>query len=465
MLMPITIFMTIFYHNSKLYHRVSSVLFSKSALILTTALLMVMVFIVSCEEKPTTIGLNLLPGQDFIKVKPDTSLHAEVFTLPADSIMTNSRTYSYIGNLTDPYFGDSKADFVAQLRLDTAWSGFKKWPGGQLPAIDSAKLYFTISGAKGKLDSTTIHKIKIYEITESLNSTSKYYSNRDPRAGKELGTISLPAFPKDSTKSIAVRLPDSIGEYLLRDTTMLYQDKDGNPFKSFFKGIYVTMVDSPDPILLTMSFSSPNFGITVYYHDTQWTSYYFSFAVKPTSVRYNRYYHNYATATSPYKLPLNRIKQGLKDSMVYLQSFYGVYPKINITGFSPIKKMLWDSVRNIPLGSINKARLTFSVFLDDNTYTDATVPTQILMKYIVSDTAQYLVPDYQVNPSFFDGKFNATSKTYSFNLASFLQEYLKGKIPQPVVYMYFPEGIYKNVILKANNSKSPVKFEFTYTKF
>jgi hypothetical protein len=87
------------------------------------------------------------------------------------------------------------------------------------------------------------------------------------------------------------------------------------------------------------------------------------------------------------------------------------------------------------------------------------------MKYTKSDTIKYLVPDYQVSPGFFDGTFNSTSKTYSFNLASFVQEYLEGRISDPVVEMYYPEGEYKNVILKANNSHSPVKFEFTYTQF
>jgi hypothetical protein len=88
-----------------------------------------------------------------------------------------------------------------------------------------------------------------------------------------------------------------------------------------------------------------------------------------------------------------------------------------------------------------------------------------MMKYSVSDTVQYIVPDYTVNASFFDGAFNSTSLTYSFNLAAFAQEYFKGKIPEPVVEMYFPEGEYQNVILRANNSHSPVKFQFTYTRF
>jgi hypothetical protein len=452
--------MTKFYHNFKQYYRLNSVFLHNSSLIFSTALLLVLLSVISCEEKPTIIGSGLLPGSDFVNIKSDTSLHAEAFTLLSDSIITNSRTYSYLGRLTDPYFGDSRTDFVGQLRL------LKRWSGTELPAIDSVKLYLAIAGAKGILDTVTVHQIKIFEITETLNSTDKYYSNRDPRAGTELATVSLPVISKDTSNFFTINLPLSFGVRLMDDTSKLSQDKDGNPFKSYFKGLYITMVDSPSPLLLAMSFStSPSVAVSVYYHDSNFVSSGFDFVINTNSVRYNRYVHDYLTATSPSRVLLQHINNKTKDSMIYLQAFNGVYPQIRFQGIGPIKNLLWDSVKNVARGSVNKARLTFSAFLDENTYTSTTLPPQILMKYIKSDTAQYIVPDYQVSPNFFDGIFNSTTRTYSFNLASFLQEYIKGKISDPVVDMYYPEGEYRNVILKANNSRSPVKIEFTYTKF
>jgi hypothetical protein len=458
MLMPITISMTRSYHKSKLFNRFNSVPLNFSRLIYSSALLIGLVFITSCEEKPTIIGSGLLPGSDFVSIKSDTSVHIEAYTLLPDSVVTNSRTYSYLGKLTDPYFGDNKSDFVGQLRL------LQRWPGGDLPIVDSAKIYITLSGAKGTLDSTTIHKINLYEINEILNATDKYYSNRDPNAGELLATLSLPPIPKDTLMSMELALPISFGEHLLRDTSKLSQDKDGNPFKSFFKGLYVTMDDSPNPFLAALTFSPSDFIISVYYHNTAGTNLYYDFTISGTSVRYNRYFHNYTTASSPLKVKFQNIINKTKDSLIYLQAFNGVFPQIKFPGIKAIRNMLWDSVRNIPKGSINKARLTFSVFMDESTFTSTTVPYQILMKYFKSDTAQYIVSDYQVNSAFFDGTFNSTSKTYSFNLASFMQEYLKGNIPDPVVYMYFPDGEFTNVILRANKNPVPVKFEFFYTR-
>jgi hypothetical protein len=457
-LMPIMISMTRFYRKSKLYYRSGSVSLNLTNLIVSFIFLAGMFSLTSCEEKPTFIGSGLLPGSDFINIVSDTSLHVSAYTLMPDSLESKSPAHSFLGRIRDPYFGETRSDFVGQLRL------LQKWPGGELPVIDSTTIHFTLSGAKGNLDSTIVHTINIYEINEILNSTGKYYSTRNPDAGQLLATLALPAITRDTLKTIDIKLPTSFGEYLLRDTSKLSQDSEGNPFKSFFKGLYITMEDSPDPFLTALTFNNSDFIISVYYHNTAGTSLSYDFTINSSSVRYNRYLHNYTTATSPLKVPLQNVLNKTKDTLIYLQAFNGVYPQIRFQGIKAIRNILWDSVKNVPKGSINKARFTFSVLLDESTFSTATAPSQILMKYILSDTTQFIVPDFQVSESFFDGKFNSTTKTYSFNLASFLQEYIKGHIPDPAVYMLFPEGEFQNVILRANSSPIPVKIEFVYTK-
>jgi hypothetical protein len=416
-----------------------------------------LVSVTSCEEKPTIIGSGLLPATDFVKIKSDTTIGVDAYTLDSAAIITNSRTYSYIGRLYDPYFGDTRSDFVSQLRL----SG--PWPGGGVPTVDSVFLHFSINGAKGTPDSTTIRVIKIYEIDEILNSTSYYYSNRDPKVKRLIGTFPLPVIAKDSIQSITIELPKPFGQDLLTDTLRLSQDSNGNPFKSSFKGLYITMVDSPSPLLVAMEFSSSNFLIRVHYKTPKASNLVYDFIINSNSVRYNRYEHKFSTAA--YASWRQHVINKTKDTMIYLQAFNGVSPQLRIPGLKAYKKILVDSLTNVVHGSVNKARLTFSVFLDSINYSSKTVPLQILMKYTKSDTIKYIVPDYQVNPAFFDGVFNSSKKTYSFNLAVFVQEYLKGNISDPVVEMYYPEGEYRNVILKANDSHSPVKFDFIYTRF
>ena len=223
------------------------------------------------------------------------------------------------------------------------------------------------------------------------------------------------------------------------------------------------MVDSPSPLLVAMEFSSSNFLIRVHYKTPKASNLIYDFIINSNSVRYNRYSHQFGTAA--YTSWRQHVIDKTKDTMIYLQAFNGVSPQLRIPGLKAYKKILVDSLTKVVHGSINKARLTFSVFLDSINYSPKTVPPQILMKYTVSDTIKYIVPDYQVSPAFFDGVFNSSQKVYSFNLAAFIQEYLKGNISDPVVEMYYPEGEYKNVILKANGSHPPVKFDFIYTRF
>jgi hypothetical protein len=446
-LMPIMISMTRFYHNSKLYCRSYSVHFHKSLFLLPVVISWLFFSLSSCEENPTIIGSNLLPSSDFVNIKSIDTIGVSAYNQLLERVITNNLTYSYLGKTYDPYFGETKTDFVCQLRL------LQKWPGGGPFSIDSVKLTFTIQGAKGIIDTAYVHKLKLYEIDEQLNSSAKYYSDNDPHIKKEIGTFNLPVIPKDTIQSITIKLPDEFGVQLM-DTTRLTQEDNALDFRSFFKGLYVTLIDPPNPFLMALQFTTASTGetfypyITVYYHSFKsGNNLTFDFVMNANSVRYNRYIRTPSTDATR---KIKHIADGIKDSMIYLQAFNGVFPRIKIPGLVYIKN-------NMTRISINKARLSFSVFLDSTNFT--------MMKYSLTDTTQYILPDYYVSPNFYGGTFNSSSLTYSFNIASFVQQYIEGKISEPVIEMYFPAGEYENVILKANNSYKPARFELTYTRF
>ena len=117
---------------------------------------------------------------------------------------------------------------------------------------------------------------------------------------------------------------------------------------------------------------------------------------------------------------------------------------------------------------VNKARLTIPAYFDGDLYRPATAPSQLYLRYSTNDGNKYIVPDYNIDSyhSFFDGKIDTTTYKYGFNLASFVQGYLEDATDEvkPELEMFQYSGT-NNVIFKANNSKTPVKFEFTYTKF
>ena len=416
-------------------------------------LLIIILLAGSCEQIATDIGSGLLPSGDFSSVTGTDTISVEAYTVYGDSLATTNKTYSYLGGLYDPYLGNVTTDFVAQLRLT------EKWAGKGAFVIDSVKLDFTVNGAKGDLSLAPV--LKIYEIDEELYSDSVYYSNRDPKIISQLATVELPLIQKDSTISFSLDLPVSFGEYLTRDTLRLNQEDPETDFRSFFKGIYVTLgeaiaKDYQPPLLMAMQFESGNFVITVYYHylsDGSLDSY--LFYINSSSVRYNRYLHDYSTAV-PEKKIIN-IGEEYRDTVTGLQPFNGVRTKIKLPGLEHFK-----TIGSI---SVNKARINIPVFLDEDTYTEEDIPTNIYMSYKNPDGVKYILPDYLISPLFFDGSFDSGTGKYSFNIASFVQEYLEGRIPSTEIEMNFPDGEFRNVILKANGASDPTTFEFVYTVF
>jgi hypothetical protein len=456
--MPIMIFMTSYYPDKREYKRTTAVLRFKYLLFLSL-LISSAVFLFSCTEKSTSIGMDILPGSDFTSTKSTDTISVFSYTYSVDSVRTDDKTYSYLGGLYDPYFGTSMTGFVGQLRI------LRKFEETNAITVDSVKLLMTIAGAKGVLGTT--QQLSIYEIVELLSPDSVYYSNRDPHAVKILANEFMPVVTKDSAQSLVVELPISMGEYLMRDPSKLFQDTLSSDFRSFFNGIYCKMlpnsivkgINTDSLTLMALTFNQSDFLIRVYYTTAvSTTTLYYDFTINPSSARYNIYSHDFESAEPDKKI--SHVNDNVKDSLSYLQGFNGVYTRIRIPALDSLKKLG-------PI-SVNKAKLTIPAYLDGDIYTTSTVPTKIYLSYKASDGIRYIVPDYLVSPSFFDGSFYSTTKKYSFNLASYTQMYLDnktGKFPAPELDLYFQEGEYKNIILKANSSATKVKFEFTYTKF
>jgi len=197
------------------------------------------------------------------------------------------------------------------------------------------------------------------------------------------------------------------------------------------------------------------FLIRVFYHTQAKDGLYYDFIINDKSARYNRYFHDPSTADADKKI--NHVNDNIMDTIACAQCLYGDYAFIKLTGLEGFKSMM-------PI-AINKARITFTTFLDGVTYKATTIPSRIYLKYNSGDTVKYNVPDYVISASFFDGAFNSTTSTYSFNLAAFVQEYLEGKIEKPEVEIYLPIGEYNNAILYSVGSKHPPTFTLVYTRF
>ena len=121
-LMPIMTFMTRFYHNSK-NSGGSGIVPSKSLLKFFSLFCLAGLLLVSCEEDPTEIGKELLPGNDFVNIESTDTIKPVSFTMYDESIRTDNPATAYLGQTWDPYFGTTTATFVSQIRLKPDGTG------------------------------------------------------------------------------------------------------------------------------------------------------------------------------------------------------------------------------------------------------------------------------------------------------------------------------------------------------
>jgi hypothetical protein len=460
-LMPIMIFMTRYYNKFQNISRNASVITRFNKFLCLTIFALAAIFIVSCEENPTTIGAGLLPGSDFVLTRSIDTLSARSFTMYDDSIRSDNPSVSYLGQIYDPYFGTTTAGFVTQIRLKPEWD--------DLPfTIDSIKLVLYIMDVKGGVEKDVHHTLKISEISEQIYTDKEYYSNREvPLTGYTVDNIILPALQPDTINELEINLPVSFGEYLTRDTAKLFHNNVKPDFRAFFKGLYFELIPASDPLLLSLSLTYENSGyynnyFVLFMHDAAGAAkeYYFIMDAKNTNAAYNKFSHDFTTA-QPGKKILH-INDGFRDTLSYLQHLNGVYTTITLPGLESLKNNpAFDNI------GVNKARLIVPVHVDGDLYDVSSAPSQLYLRYRTKSGAKYLVSDYNSSYSgFFDGRIDTTAIKYSFNIPGFVQKYLEdntGEI-KPELEI-FQSGGTKNVILKANNSKSPVKFELTYTKF
>lgn len=456
-LMPITTFMTRFYHSSIISGRSFNYLKTFSLAIIAG----ILVLFSSCEEEGTIIGRKLLPGSDFISMYSTDTLSIRSYTMYSDSLESDNPEYSYLGQIYDPYFGTTITEFVSQLRLyDTLGSG--------VYTVDSVKLMLTFEEVSG--DTSAGHIIRLSEISDEIFKDSTYFSSQPvPLTGYSVEAV-LPVLRSDTVNTITLDLPPSFGEYLIRDKTKLfYSENDDEPdFRSYFKGLYFQLISAGNSTFIKLSLLPPdNFStykhvLTVYMHDadTVNSSINLILDAKTKNAAFNKYSHDYSTAEAGKKIV--HINDGIKDTLSYVQCLNGVYTKFVLPGLEDIKND--TSFSGI---YINKARIICPVQYDGDAYIGASFPSLLYMGYYTNTGKTYLVPDYSISTSFYDGKIDTTAGNYTFNVASYVQNFLddsKGTL-KPEFQLALPEGSVQNAILKANSSNFPVKFELTYTRF
>lgn len=413
-----------------------SIILTLSAL-LTAALL-------SCSDDPVKLGIGLLPDTDFIRIGSTDTIGVRAYTMYDEQAITNDSTVMIIGTINDDYFGDTYCDFVTQLRL------MGKWPARPY-VIDSVMLTMLPAIVSGD-DSTSVHLIRLCETGTKLSDGDEFYSGQDPDTIRFLGEYVLPRMK--AGEYIRVKIDNSVGEYLLRDTTKL---SAGVPFyEEYFKGLYCMMKSSANNLMITMDASegakADPLGITIYYKSDT-LRYTYSFVATPRAVNYNRFTHD-RTKGDPDKQIIH-VNDLVADTAVYLQTYNGVYVKLEMPSLEPF--------RDIANLAVNKARIIAPVILDGKTLVDNNMPQRVYVRYRNADGKTRYIPDFMHGINFMDGTYYSDDDHYLFNITTFVQKYLNGEIEEPSVELFLPLAGTRNAIFRANEKKPSFKLEFAYT--
>ncbi len=433
----------------------------------------------ACYNEPNTLGGNLIPSEDNLSVKIDTSFEISGYTLTPSKVTTNGFTYGTLGCLNSKIFGKTKADFLTQVNL--GYFREKNPLYGSFPVPDSLILTFKLSHYKGIKNKPIT--VTLFESKKRIIGTEKH-NGLDPvdswyDAGTPISTVvyqgeSVLRFVLDTTLARRFLNAD-------RDSIRIIQTINSKPDTSYHKytehdslltqyyhGFYLTCNDivGDDGVMYFLNYSDSLTRMKLCYHsDTAKikTIYTYDYIISSSySSRFSHFVHDYATADPAYKMNF-RDDTLTQDSVFYIQNLGGVQGLIKLDGIDAwAKKMpitiskaelrleLYDYPLGLPKDSIINNLYYYVELTDDKglVYTEDQKLAQMEQQSTVA-------------------KYNRAKKYYSINLTTHLQSILRKKVTQKNFYIVpqiAPSDNGDEAVFKSRNNSSPMKLIITYSK-
>lgn len=381
--------------------------------------LLAVLILFSCKKDPYQIGVDLLPPSDTINVKTTDTCTVTACTVRLDSIHTSNCAAFTLGSLQDPVFGNSTVGIYTQILPSSTSVEF-----GTAPVMDSLILMLYYSAYYG--DTTTMQRVRVWEIAQDLNIDSAYFSNRQMQVYPNLlADMSFKPKPKDSvtvgTTKYAAHLRINLGKItsyfsnkLLTCPASVYSSSA--LFSIFMKGLYIESVPvSSGGAFLNFDISNSTSKMTMYFHNQTTDSLTYSFLFDESCARFLHIDHNqYFDASQELKQQALNHDSLLGKEMLYLEGLGGMRIKFrmpNIMNFGKNRKI-----------AINDALLLFK---DATTDTTLNPPPQLVL---VRDTAgiyRNLIDELE-GTTYYGGIYNKTTQVYYFRLTRYIQKMITG---------------------------------------
>ncbi len=451
----------------------------KHILKFSVGIFFLLVTISACDD-PNDLGLEILPGTDLINVK-NKVIKDEIsaYVNSESGIVTNRESYNLLGSINDPVFGNTTVNFATQLRIDS-YTDF-----GTNPVVDSTFLYLYYRSTYG--DTITPQHIKVYELETMIYNELEYTQDIDLKSMASNEVIGELAFtPKvelDSASQdtlyqvLKIPIESSFSQKLISadSADMVIIDTF---LEKICRGIYIETekVNNPESgSLITLETASSltfrGSALLVYYNndenkaidpeiddpDTMSTAY----VVTENSPRISSIRHDYSG-----KDFANDIDQEVEqEELLYVQPTGGLKSYITIDDLES-----WRDSTNI---AINKAELVFQVDTTESNIDYYPPPSQLILTFLATDSAEYRPIDYFFHPVFHDGYLRA-DYTYHFNITQHLQRVIDVSDPKDKNYVG-NQGFYlttgrrssnaQRVVLEGTGRENGVKLIITYSEY
>lgn len=359
-------------------------------------------------NKSGELGLEVYPESNIIGGTFSDTTTLVAYTLAVDSLISDEPILSPFGSYIDPVFGQSTASVYVMFSMPSSNINFDNGNGFK---PDSLVMTIAYNGYYG--EEPTPQTVMIYQLNPSsiIDRSATYYSTSNLTTDLiDLGGAVIN--PNIDDETISIKLNDPI--FTFADSLF----PTNASFQSFITGFYILTNPMNPGGLHYLDINSSSTKLTLYYDDSAS----FDFEINGESAWFNRFYHQFAGTAIEAQFQ----NPSLGDSLVYVQPNGGTMVKIEMPYITN-----WDSI------VINKAELVLSV-LDDGTLDTYPVPDNL---FILGAGDNTIITDQYEGATHFGGTYNATDKTYTFNIARYVHELVYEGRANDGIYLIVPNNL------------------------
>lgn len=448
-----------------------------------------------CENDPASLGIDVLPPSDVIFAAIDSQRIVSVTMSPeeilSDGYSKNAR--AFLGRYYDPKMGMTKADFIAELNIATPVDSFDADGINYYPDSAVLNLYYHNNGWYGnkfsKLD------IKVYELTERLDTDLPYLSNYSidgkykpewigekiitPYAGKNDSVWTV-----HKSDTISIKLSEEFTQRLFELRNISAENKEErDKFKDIINGIYVTINDELDDntsgALLNIDILNSLSNVTLHYKKEIFDmtseqvvgirSLNYRFPISRSGRVFNRFEHNLSEDVEI---------EGKESERLFIQGLAGTYVKLDL---SDVYKQWKDSARIALENNVNLeiSGVDFTFYVDSirsnfekTLYMPVETRLNILSK---NEDGKFTEPSYKDGDveygAFYSAgiaEYNALKNNFQFSMKKDYFTYIiNNDIEEEAFYLKLPSTPfnYKRMVLFNNDPILHPKVKIRYVKF